>query len=107
MAGGTRLKAMCRQAYAKPGTVARAKVGEMRKGYDDKASLWERCYSRCSMVYETQVQGVQEVQGEQGADSVGQAGVPGRRWEDVAGFVRTVREALRARDCRLDSQVSG
>jgi hypothetical protein len=59
------------------------------------------------MVYGTQVQGVREAQGEQGADSVGQAGVPNRKWADAAGFVRTVREVLRSRDCRLDSQASG
>lgn len=58
------------------------------------------------MVYATQVQGVREVQGEQGADSVGQAGVQSQ-WADAAGFVRTVKEVLRSRDCRLDSQVSG
>ena len=105
--GGTRLKVQCRQAYAKPATVARVRVGEMGKGYDDKAGLWERCYSRSSMECATQVRGVQEVQVEQGADSVGQAGVPSRRWADAAGFVRTVKEVLRSRDCRLDSQVSG
>jgi hypothetical protein len=77
--GGTRLKVPCRQAYAKPVTVARATVGEMGKGYGDKASLWERCYSRSSMAYGTPVQGVQEDQGEQGADSVGQAGVRSRK----------------------------
>jgi hypothetical protein len=100
------LKVPCHQAYAKPATVARARAGEMGKGYDDKASLWERCYSRSSMAYVTPVQGVQEVQGEQGADSVGQAGAPSR-WAGAAGFVRTVKEVLRSRGCRLDSQVSG
>ena len=100
------MKVPCRHAYAKPATVARARVGEMGKGYYDKASLWERCCSRNSMVYGTQVQGVREVQGEQGADSDGQAGVQSQ-WADAAGFVRTVKEVLRSRDCRLDSQVSG
>jgi hypothetical protein len=101
------LKVPCPQAYARPATVARARVVEMGKGYDDKASLWELCYSRSLTVYGTQVQGVQEVQGEQGADFVGQAGVPTRRRADAADFVRTAKEALRSRDCRLDSQVPG
>jgi hypothetical protein len=99
------LTVMYRQTYARPATVARARVVETGKGYDDKASLSEPCYSRSSMVYETQVQGVQEVQGEQGADSVGQAGAPSRRWGDAADFARTVKEVHRSRDCRLDSQV--
>ncbi len=58
-------------------------------------------------MYGTQVQGVQEVQGEQGADSVGRAEVPSRKWADAPDFVRTVKGELRSRECMLGSQVSG
>ena len=69
---------------------------------NDKVSLRIRWNSWISMVYELQVQVVQEVQGEQGADSAGRAGVLDRNWAEAPDFVRMARARARSRERKPD-----